>query len=109
MKEFDWNGALDRLVEIAESAASTTDRASRRFHHGEAKGLLNRLDWSLDEVDGRGYIREKLTQARWSLEAIFGVNRGNGHPAEQHVVWVRGAVSVVRSKPRRAWATPEQS
>jgi hypothetical protein len=44
-----------------------------------------------------GYTGEKIVQLLWSCQSIAGLDPGNGHTIQSHVVWVLTALNSLGS------------
>ena len=86
--------ALDQLREMLDETLRVDTLAEKAALYSAARILLADLDIE-NKKTPRG-LGENIDRAQWAFGAILGFDISNGHSAEQHLIWGRQAIKVLK-------------
>jgi hypothetical protein len=70
------------------------DQASGDKYHKIINSSLNNV---LADESFPQHLKLKLEELPWHINSMLGIDDGNGHDFEQHLVWAYGVLIAVRS------------
>lgn len=89
---------LRQLARVVETicADGSTGVDCRPLFQSEAKPLIAKLKHISGGWPGSDNFHEKIDELQWSMEALAGLNDGNGQPRTQHEAWAKGILDTLR-------------
>ena len=83
--------ALNKLYDLSRAAIKASSETEKAAIFSAVQLLTNDLDKHVPD-----YLGEQLERIRWSISAIVGYDRNNGHSHEQHLSWALGAIDTLK-------------